>query len=64
MEDTRLTFPEYLDRLSASRGFFGWLKALCGGLQNRLDVHDFRRKMPLIFDDYDDAVFRPESQPA
>jgi hypothetical protein len=56
---TGYKFDEYLERLLASRGFWYWIQALCPDLQDSSEVADFRRAMPLIFDDYDDSLFQP-----
>lgn len=56
---TGYTFGEYVDRLLAARGFWYWIQTLCGETQANPEVLAFRRKMPLIFDDYDDKLFNP-----
>jgi len=46
LEDTGYPFPDYLDRLLASRGLFYWLETLCAKLQGAVETTAFRRKMP------------------
>src|SRR5262245_10066067 len=59
LEATGYTFPEYVDRLLASRGFFYWIVTLCAGLQSTREATSFREKMPLISDDFEAALFPP-----
>lgn len=59
LDDTGYSFDEYLERLLAARGFWYWIQALCADRQKSTAVTDFRRIMPLIFDDYDDRLFQP-----
>ncbi|OYE02929.1 hypothetical protein [Nostoc sp. 'Peltigera membranacea cyanobiont' 232] len=59
--NTRYTFLEYIDRLIEARGYFYWIHTLCNGFEENLTVEGFRRKMPLIFDDYNDHLFHPIS---
>jgi hypothetical protein len=61
LEDTAHTFPEYLERLLVSRGYFYWIQTLCPAHQASAAVKDFRHDMPLLFDDYDDALFHPKA---
>jgi hypothetical protein len=63
LECTNYSFPEYLERLLASRGYFYWIVTLCSSLQSTREAVIFRRHMPLIFDDYDDALFYPGPAP-
>ncbi|MEW2176329.1 hypothetical protein AB0890_08360 [Streptomyces sp. NPDC005406] len=56
------TFGEYVELLIASRGYWYWPKTLCAGHEDSAEVADFRRNMPLIFPDYDDAMFQPRSE--
>lgn len=60
LEDTKYTFEEYLDRLLVSRGYFYWVQTLCPKLQRSAEVADFRKNMPLIFEDYNDDLFYPK----
>jgi hypothetical protein len=55
---TRYSFDEYIDRLIASRGFWYWPMTLCTETQ-KVETEDFRKKMPLLFEDYDDDLFQP-----
>jgi len=64
LEDTGYTFLEYIDRLLASRGYFYWIQTLCKGLQGHFEVANFRKNMPLIFDDYNDDLFHPKTAEA
>ncbi|MFG2848812.1 hypothetical protein ACGF12_37535 [Kitasatospora sp. NPDC048296] len=57
--DTGYSFDAYLERLLASRGFWYWPQTLCQELAESTEVAAFRRAMPVIFPDYDDALFRP-----
>lgn len=56
---TGRTFTEYVDLLIASRGYWYWPKTLCPGYEDSAEVTEFRRNMPRVFPDYDDALFRP-----
>ncbi|PGH23531.1 hypothetical protein AJ80_02485 [Polytolypa hystricis UAMH7299] len=56
---TRYTFAEYIDRLIASRGMFYWCESLCVDRQDSAQTMEFRRKMPVLFPDYDDSLFQP-----
>lgn len=60
LEDTSYTFLEYIERILASRGYFYWIQTLCKNLQAQHEVANFRKNMPLIFDDYNDALFHPK----
>ncbi|MER6114366.1 hypothetical protein [Streptomyces sp. NPDC001743] len=62
LASTGRTFAEYVDLLAASRGYWYWPKTLCAGYEDSAEVADFRRNMPLIFPDYDDALFRPRPE--
>jgi hypothetical protein len=64
LEDTKYSFEEYISRLLSSRGYFYWIQTLCEGLQNSHETTAFRKNMPLIFDDYNDELFRPRSRGA
>jgi hypothetical protein len=55
----RYSFDEYIDRLLASRGFWYWPMTLCTETQEQVETKDFRQKMPLLFEDYDDDLFQP-----
>ncbi|MFD8787382.1 hypothetical protein [Kitasatospora sp. NPDC059599] len=57
--DTGYSFDAYLDRLLASRGYWYWPQTLCRELQDSTEVTAFRRAMPVLFADYDDALFQP-----
>lgn len=59
--DTRYTFLEWLDRLIASRGLWYWIESLCPELQEEQPVVEFRKKMPLLFADYDNDLFQPKT---
>ncbi|KAJ5904647.1 uncharacterized protein N7473_001563 [Penicillium subrubescens] len=56
---TRYSFDDYIDRLLASRGFWYWSMTLCTETQEAVETKDFRQKMPLLFEDYDDDLFQP-----
>jgi hypothetical protein len=56
---TRYSFDEYIDRLLASRGFWYWPQTLCTETQDTVETEDFRKKMPLLFEDYDEELFQP-----
>lgn len=58
-ESTGHTAEAYLERALASRGLWMWLGSLCPSMQDSPEVADFRRVMPRLFDDYDDALFHP-----
>lgn len=55
------TTEAYLERALASRGTWSWISTLCRDLQEMPEVADFRRLAPLLFEDYDDDLFRPGS---
>lgn len=59
--DTGVDFIEYLDRLLLSRGSWYWIESLCAQTQDSPQVLDFFRRMPLLFDDFQPALFRPGS---
>jgi hypothetical protein len=59
LHKTRYSFDEYIDRLLASRGFWYWPMTLCTETQEEVETRDFRQKMPLLFEDYDDDMFQP-----
>lgn len=59
LSKTRYSFDEYLERLLASRGFWYWPLTLCIEAQDRAETRDFRKKMPLLFEDFDDELFQP-----
>lgn len=59
LSKTRYSFDEYLARLLASRGFWYWPTTLCIETQDRAETRDFRKKMPLLFGDFDDELFQP-----
>lgn len=61
LENTRYSFPDYLDRLIASRGYFYWIQTLCTSRQDSGEVAAFRRNMPVIFPDHDDRLFVPKA---
>lgn len=62
LASTGRTFAEYVDLLIASRGYWYWPTALCAGYEDSAEVADFRRTMPLLFPDHDDALFHPVPQ--
>ncbi|MER7725651.1 hypothetical protein [Streptomyces sp. NPDC096323] len=62
LASTNRTFAEYIDLLIASRGYWYWPKTLCAGYEDSAEVAGFRRNMPCIFPDYDDALFRPRPE--
>ncbi len=58
---TQYYFKEYLEKLLASRGYWYWIETLCEALQKSVEVSAFRRKMPLIFEDYNNELFLPKN---
>lgn len=60
LECTNYTFPEYIERLLAARGYFYWIATLCSTQQGSREATMFRQHMPLIFDDYRDELFYPK----
>lgn len=59
LHDLGYTFDEYIERMLVSRGYWYWMLTLSAELQRDHEVGEFRRKMPLVFDDYDDSLFQP-----
>ena len=62
IEHTGHSFREWMDKLLAARGYFYWIRTLCAGSQASPEVLSFRKAMPLIFEDYDDALFQPKAR--
>lgn len=60
IEHTGHSFREWVAKLLAARGYFYWIRTLCAGSQTSPEVRNFRAAMPLLFADYDDALFHPK----
>lgn len=56
---TGYTFPEYIERMLACRGYLYWSLTLCSETQANPEVAAFRARIPRLFPDCPLELFRP-----
>jgi hypothetical protein len=63
LSPTDYSFPEYIDRLIAARGYFYWHSTLCADAQRNPEVKKFHERMSILFPDYSANLFVPRTLP-
>jgi len=53
------TFPGYIERMLACRGYLYWQLTLCFETQSNSEVATFRARVPHLFSDFRAELFRP-----
>jgi len=56
---TGYTFPEYIERMLACRGYLYWQLTLCAETQSNPEVAGLRKRLPALFPDFPADIFRP-----